>query len=139
MIRLKRAYHAASKDDGLRILVERLWPRGVRKAKAAIDFWIKEVAPSADLRKWFAHDPKKWEQFVRRYWKELQRNPAAIGELQQAYGRGAATWVYATRDQEHNGAIVLWRFLKDRSQPKSARRMQDCESESHYTAQRSSS
>jgi uncharacterized protein YeaO (DUF488 family) len=137
MIRLKRVYEKPSPDDGPRILVERLWPRGVKKAKAAIDFWIKEVAPSADLRKWFAHDPKKWEQFVRRYWKELQRNPAAIGELQQACGRGAATLVYAARDQEHNGAIVLWRFLKDRSRAKSARRMQDWGCESHYTAQRS--
>ena len=120
MIQLKRVYEKASPRDGPRILVERLWPRGVKKAEAAIDFWIKEVAPSAELRKWFAHDPRKWEQFARRYWKELQRNPAAVAELQRACGRGAATLVYAARDHEHNGALVLRRFLEDRSQARSA-------------------
>jgi len=121
MIRLKRVYEEPSPDDGARILVERLWPRGVKKAKAAIDFWIKEVAPSVELRKWFAHDPKKWEPFVQRYWKELESNPAAIGQLRRACGRGAATLVYAARDPEHNGALVLWRFLNDRFQAKSTR------------------
>jgi uncharacterized protein YeaO (DUF488 family) len=138
MIRLKRVYEKATPCDGLRILVERLWPRGVKRADAAIDLWLKEVAPSAELRKWFAHDPKKWEQFVRRYWKELQSNPAAIGHLRQTCGRGTATLVYAARDEEHNGAIVLWRFLKDRSQATPARLRAGSSAERAYTAQRSS-
>jgi len=137
MIQLKRVYEKASPDDGPRILVERLWPRGVKKSEAAIDFWFKEVAPSAELRKWFGHDPQRWEQFVRRYWAELQSNPAAIAELRRACRGGAATFVYAARDQEHNGANVLRRFLQDGSHSVSA--TASTGGGRHYTGPRSSS
>jgi uncharacterized protein YeaO (DUF488 family) len=112
MIRLKRAYEAASAEDGERVLVERLWPRGVTKAKAAIDLWLKDVAPSAALRKWFAHDPAKWTEFERRYGKELECNPEPVAVLRRMSKRGSVTLVYAARDQEHNGALALKAFLE---------------------------
>jgi uncharacterized protein YeaO (DUF488 family) len=111
-IKLKRAYEKPSRDDGSRILVERLWPRGLTKERAAVDLWLKEVAPSAELRKWFGHDPAKWEQFQKRYWKELEEKEEAVGLLKQKGKQGTLTLVYAARDEEHNGALALKQFLK---------------------------
>lgn len=112
MIHLKRAYEDPSAADGERILVERLWPRGVTKARAAVDLWLKDLAPSPELRKWFGHDPARWKRFEQRYWKELQGKPEAVDELRRKAKRGAVTLVYAARDQEHNGALSLKEFLE---------------------------
>jgi uncharacterized protein YeaO (DUF488 family) len=112
MIRLKRAYEQPTRSDGLRILVERLWPRGVTKEKAALDLWLKDVAPTPELRKWFSHDPAKWKQFEQRYWKELNGRPAAVALLRQKIRQGTVTLVYAAHDEEHNGALALKEFLE---------------------------
>jgi uncharacterized protein YeaO (DUF488 family) len=112
MIKLKRAYEKPSRDDGSRILVERLWPRGLTKERAAVDLWLKEVAPSLELRKWFGHDPAKWEQFQKRYWKELEEKEEAVQLLKQKGKQGTVTLVYAARDEKHNGALALKRFLE---------------------------
>jgi uncharacterized protein YeaO (DUF488 family) len=106
-IRLKRAYLPPSPEDGLRVLVDRLWPRGVRKADAAIDRWDKEVAPSTELRRWFGHDPTRWEEFRVRYGAELSRNAALVSELRGLARKGRLTLVYAARDELHNEAVVL--------------------------------
>jgi uncharacterized protein YeaO (DUF488 family) len=105
MINLKRAYEPAAKTDGERILVERLWPRGVSKDRAKIDLWLKEVAPSTELRKWFGHDPEKWQQFRRRYAAELKEKVEVIKMLKQKAQKGRVTFVYAARDADHNGAL----------------------------------
>ena len=107
MIMLKRAYDAPARGDGARFLVERLWPRGVRKADLPLDGWLKDVAPSTELRRWFAHDPLKWPEFRRRYLLELRRNAAALAPLLAAARRGPTTLVYGARDTEHNAAVVL--------------------------------
>ncbi len=114
MIHLKRVYEQPSKQDGIRILVERLWPRGLTKERAGVDLWLKEVAPSPELRKWFGHDPAKWEQFQKRYWKELEEKDEAVRELKQKGKQGTVTLVYAARDEDHNGALALKRFLEGR-------------------------
>jgi uncharacterized protein YeaO (DUF488 family) len=114
MIRLKRAYEPPSRSDGERILVERLWPRGLTKARAALDLWMKDVAPSPELRKWFGHDPAKWEQFERRYWKELQGRKETVDLLRHKARQGTVTLVYAARDEEHNGAVALKCVLEHR-------------------------
>ena len=111
MIKLKRAYEKPAGDDGSRILVERLWPRGLTKERAAVDLWLKEVAPSPGLRKWFGHDPSRWEQFQKRYWKELEETREAVRLLKQKAKQGTVTLVYAARDEEHNSALALKRFL----------------------------
>ena len=110
-IRLKRVYEKPSSDDGMRILVERLWPRGITKAGAKIDAWRKDAAPSAELRKWFGHDPVKWKEFEKRYWDELRHNPPAVEALREHVKNGAVTFVYAARDEKHNGALALREFL----------------------------
>ncbi len=112
MIQLKRVYEKPARTDGLRVLVERLWPRGISKERAAVDLWLKEVAPSAELRQWFAHDPAKWPEFQRRYRAELRDNKEAVRTLKQKARQGAVTLVYAARDEEHNGALALKRFLE---------------------------
>ena len=112
MINLKRAYEPAAKTDGERILVERLWPRGVSKDRAKIDLWLKEVAPSTELRKWFGHDPEKWQQFRRRYAAELKEKVDVIKMLKQKAKKGRVTFVYAAHDEEHNGALALKEFLE---------------------------
>jgi uncharacterized protein YeaO (DUF488 family) len=112
MLRLKRAYEPAAPDDGERILVERLWPRGLTKARAAIDSWMKDLAPSPQLRKWFSHDPAKWKQFQQRYWKELQQHPEAVDQLLKKARRGRVTLIYAARDEEHNAALALKAFVE---------------------------
>ncbi len=109
MIKLKRAYEPASRSDGYRVLVERLWPRGVRKQDLPLDAWEKDIAPSHELRKWFAHDPKKWSEFERRYHRELEdRLPA--GRLRELAARATdetITLVFSSHDTEHNNAVVL--------------------------------
>jgi uncharacterized protein YeaO (DUF488 family) len=112
MIHLKRAYEEPSKNDGLRVLVERLWPRGLTKERAAVDLWLKDVAPSPELRKWFGHDPARWEQFQKRYRQELRKKQDAVRLLKQKAREGTLTLVYAARDEEHNGALVLKRVLQ---------------------------
>ncbi len=111
-IKLKRVYEEASDDDGPRILVERLWPRGVAKGEARIDLWIKDVAPSTGLRKWFGHDPEKWPLFRRQYWEELRGSGAALGELRQKLEAGTVTLIYSSHDREHNSAVALKEFLE---------------------------
>ena len=112
MFQLKRAYEPASRTDGCRVLVERLWPRGVSKSQAAIDAWLKDVAPSSELRKWYGHDPARWDEFRRRYWAELRANCQAVDDLRAKERKGKVTLVYAARDQEHSGALALAEFLK---------------------------
>lgn len=106
-IKLKRAYERPVPGDGVRVLVDRLWPRGVRKTDAAIDHWIKEVAPSATLRRWFGHEPARWDEFRRRYGRELKEHQKELNELRGLARHGAITLVYAARDQAHNEAVVL--------------------------------
>ena len=113
-VRLKRAYEAPTKDDGLRILVDRLWPRGVSKEDAAIDRWIKDVAPSTELRKWFGHDPERWNEFRKRYVAEIRDQPDEFAELRRLARQGPITLVYAARDEAHNDAVVLRQALLGR-------------------------
>ena len=108
-VKVKRVYWPRDPDDGQWVLVERLWPRGVRRDLG--DLWMKDVAPSPELRKWFSHDPSKWEEFRSRYLEELSRNPA-VGELLEIARRGNVTLIYSARDEEHNGAIVLREFIE---------------------------
>ena len=112
MIKLKRAYEKHSREDGERILVERLWPRGLTKLKAKIDLWLKDVAPSTELRRWFGHDPEKWNAFRQRYQKELKQKDELIKLLKRKAKARTITLIYAARDEEHNGALVLKQFLQ---------------------------
>ena len=114
MIKLKRVYDDPSPEDGLRVLVDRLWPRGLTKARAAVDLWAKEVAPSTELRKWFGHDPAKWKQFQIRYRKELQTKKDALQVLKHKCKEHTITLVYGARDEEHNEALVLKTILAGR-------------------------
>ncbi|MGN6269913.1 MAG: DUF488 domain-containing protein [Sphingomonas sp.] len=106
-LRLKRAYEPAEPDDGVRILVDRLWPRGVSKAKAALGGWISEVAPSTELRKWFGHDPARWTEFQRRYRAELRDHRDALDRIRGLARAHVVTLVYSARDEQHNDAVVL--------------------------------
>jgi uncharacterized protein YeaO (DUF488 family) len=114
MFKLKRAYEEPSDGDGLRVLVERLWPRGLTKERAAIDLWLKEIAPSAELRKWYGHDQAKWAEFQKRYRAELRANAEAVKQLKQKGKGNTVTLVYAARDEEHNSALVLKMLLEGR-------------------------
>ena len=114
MIHLKRAYEKSSAEDGVRILVERLWPRGLTKARAAVNLWMKDVAPSQDLRKWFGHDPARWKQFKQRYWKELKNKKDDVDVLRRKAREGKVTFIYAAHDEEHNGALALKEFIEQR-------------------------
>ena len=111
MIKLKRVYEDAEKQDGSRVLVERLWPRGISKERAKLDLWLKEVAPSPGLRTWFGHDPAKWEEFRRKYVEELQQQEGDLAQLRELTEKGDVTFIYAAKDTEHNAAIVLKDFL----------------------------
>jgi uncharacterized protein YeaO (DUF488 family) len=111
-IRIKRVYEQPDKKDGKRILVDRLWPRGLTKEKAAVDLWLKEIAPSTELRKWFGHDPEKWKSFRRRYETEIRHNDDLIKLLKQEAREGTVTLVYGARDEKHNEALVLRQFLE---------------------------
>jgi uncharacterized protein YeaO (DUF488 family) len=113
-IKIKRAYAAPEKSDGFRILVDRLWPRGLSKEKARIDLWLKDVAPSTGLRKWFAHDPKKWSEFQSRYRSELKSQSEPLHLLREKSAQGPVTLIYAARDEEHNEAVVLQKLLQSR-------------------------
>lgn len=114
MISIKRAYDKPNKSDGRRVLVDRLWPRGVSKQELKIDDWYKTIAPSTELRKWFAHDPSRWEEFKKRYRTELQDHVAILKELKKLKDTSPAlTLVYAAKDQEHNNAVVLKEVLEE--------------------------
>ena len=113
-VRLKRAYEPAAADDGTRVLVDRLWPRGVTKKAAAIDLWAKELAPSTELRKWFGHDPARWDEFRERFTKELHQQAAQLDELRTVARQGPLTLVYAAHDEAHNDAVVLRGLLLKR-------------------------
>ena len=108
---LKRAYEAASPGDGQRVLVDRLWPRGLSTEKAAIDLWLKEIAPSTALRQWFGHDPARWDEFQSRYRAELDANGAVVGQLRDMIRAGKTTLIYGAKDEAHNDAVVLAEYL----------------------------
>jgi uncharacterized protein YeaO (DUF488 family) len=112
MIKTKRAYRPAAPDDGFRVLVERLWPRGLSKQEVAVNLWLKEVTPTPELRKWFGHDPLKWEKFCRKYWAELERKGEQVGILRAKAREGDLTLVYGSRDEEHNAAVALKLYLE---------------------------
>lgn len=114
MITLKRAYEPVAREDGTRFLVERLWPRGVRRDALRIDAWLKDVAPSTKLRQWFGHDPAKWPEFQRRYRAELDRNTGALEPILKVSRRGRVTLIYSSHDQEHNNAVVLKTYIESR-------------------------
>ena len=114
MIRIKRTYEPPVRGDGRRILVERLWPRGMKKESLQADAWIKEVAPSTELRKWFDHRVERWEKFRQRYRDELDANPGAWEPILDKAGRGTVTLLYSAHDTVHNGAVVLCEYLMER-------------------------
>jgi uncharacterized protein YeaO (DUF488 family) len=114
-VRLKRAYEPQARKDGRRILVDRLWPRGISKAKAGIDEWLKELAPSTELRKWFGHDPERWDEFRRRYAKEIHGQAELLAHLRAIAREGPVTLVYSAHDELHNDAIVLRDVLLGRN------------------------
>ena len=114
MIRVKRTYERKAPGDGQRVLVDRLWPRGLKKEAVAVDAWMKDVAPSAPLRRWFGHRVDRWEEFRRRYAEELARNPSAWEPLLAASRRGTVTLLYSAHDTLHNGAVVLRDYLAAR-------------------------
>jgi len=116
-IKLKRAYDSAGSSDGTRILIDRLWPRGVRKEDAAIDLWAKDLAPSAALRRWFGHDPARWREFRCRYSREIHQHRDRLGELRALAQEGRITLVFAARDKVRNDAVVLREILLGRSIP----------------------
>jgi uncharacterized protein YeaO (DUF488 family) len=111
-IQIKRVYEEPSRADGVRILVDRLWPRGLSKEKARVDIWLKEIAPTTELRKWFNHDPKKWTEFQTRYRRELKSNAAVVATLKEKVAEVPVTLVYGARDEEHNEAVVLEALLQ---------------------------
>lgn len=113
-MQLKRAYEEPRSEDGMRILVDRVWPRGVRKEDLKIDLWLKEAAPSTELRRWFGHEPARWKEFEERYFRELDRNPAAWEPILNAANGRRVTLVYGARDTEHNNAVALARYLEER-------------------------
>jgi uncharacterized protein YeaO (DUF488 family) len=113
-IKLKRVYDPPAADDGTRILVDRIWPRGVSKEAADLTLWLKEIAPTTVLRKWFNHDPARWEEFQRRYRAELDANPDAVGQLHDLLKKGPAALLYAARDTAHNEALVLADYMRTR-------------------------
>lgn len=110
-IRVKRVYEPRTRTDGRRILVDRLWPRGLSKADASVDFWARAVAPSSELRRWYHHAPDKWQQFRRRYFAELNANPAGLGELLAQLGHGTVTLLFSSRELDYNNATALREYL----------------------------
>ena len=106
-IQIKRVYEKPDPKDGFRILVDRLWPRGLTKEKAAVDLWLKDIAPSTELRKWFGHDPEKWKEFQKKYLKELKENKEAVDTLKEHLKKGTVTLLYAAKDEAHNEAEML--------------------------------
>lgn len=118
MIKLKRVYEPLEPDDGMRVLVERLWPRGVRREALHLDAWLKEVAPSDSLRRWFNHDPVRWAEFQKRYAEELDGNRPAWLPILEAAERGTVTLLFSTHDVEHNNAVALRAYVKAKEEPR---------------------
>ena len=114
MIKVKRVYEAVETTDGLRFLVERLWPRGIRKTDLKIDEWLKDIGPSHDLRRWFAHDPKKWDDFRKRYFAELDSRPEIWKPLLTAAHHGTVTLIYSSREPDYNNAVALKEYLEEK-------------------------
>ena len=112
-IAVKRVYEPAAPGDGQRVLVDRVWPRGVTKEKADLALWLKEIAPSTELRKWFGHDPARWKEFRQRYRKELDGSAAAVAELRGLAAKGKVTLLFGAHDEEHNNAVALAEYLRD--------------------------
>lgn len=112
-LHLKRVYEPRADSDGLRVLVDRLWPRGLTKEEAAVDLWLKEIAPSSELRKWFGHDPERWAEFRRRYRAELAGKGSEVATLRRQGGKGTVTLLYGAKDEAHNQAVVLKEFLEE--------------------------
>ncbi len=115
VIKLKRVYEEEDPQDGVRYLVERLWPRGVKKASLRIDGWLKDAGPSTELRKWFSHDPGKWQDFRQRYFVELDRAPGVWAPIADAARRGTVTLLYSSHDTEHNNAVVLKEYVEHKT------------------------
>ena len=115
-VKAKRVYDEPADSDGTRVLVDRIWPRGLTKERAAVDVWLKDIAPTTELRKWFGHDPARWKEFERRYWKELDRNTAAVAQLRELVDRGPVTLLYGARDEAHNDAVALLGYLDAKPQ-----------------------
>ncbi len=115
-IQLKRVYDPATKDDGVRILVERLWPRGIKKEDLDLDLWLKEIAPSTELRQLFSHDSAKWQEFEKKYKAELDHNPEAVAQIFNQLKHGSITLLYSSKDTEHNSALYLQHYLEDKIQ-----------------------
>ena len=109
---VKRVYEAPGKADGQRVLVDRLWPRGVSKKDAELTLWLKEIAPTDDLRKWFGHEPERWVEFRKRYWAELDGNTEAVAQLRGVLGEGKVTLLYGAHDEAHNNAVALAAYLR---------------------------
>ncbi len=114
-IKIKRVYEEPAKDDGNRILVDRLWPRGLTKEKASVDLWLKEIAPSTELRNWFGHDPERWDRFRGLYETEIRHKDDLIEMLKGKASQGTITLIYAARDEKHNEALVLKQYLESKS------------------------
>ena len=114
MIQIKRVYDPAASSDGFRMLVERLWPRGMKKENAKLDAWLKDVAPSTELRKWFSHDPAKWPEFQRRYAAELDQHPEAWQPILDAAKKGKVTLLFSSHDADHNNVVALKKYLENR-------------------------
>ena len=110
-IKIKRAYETPDDEDGQRILVDRLWPRGISKDRARIDFWPKELAPSTELRRWYGHDPEKWTEFKARYFKELDTQPVLMKELLEWIRRGTVTFVYSSKERRLNNAVAIREYV----------------------------
>ena len=121
MLKIKRVYERAETGDGVRFLVERLWPRGMKKEKLKMKAWLKEVAPSPSLRRWYGHDPAKWDEFQRRYRTELESNPETLQPILEEARRGDVTLLYSARDMEHNSARLLKSFLEEQRTPSGPR------------------
>lgn len=113
-MKIKRVYEPPEKEDGIRILVDRLWPRGLTKEKAKVDLWLKDIAPSTALRKWFGHDPGKWEEFKKRYRQELKENKVPVSLLKEQMEKADVTLIYAAKDEDHNEALVLLNEVKSK-------------------------
>ena len=115
-VKLKRAYEPPAADDGTRILIDRLWPRGITKKRAAIDQWMKDISPSTELRKWFGHDPARWDEFRRRYTREVQKNSDLLDQLRTLARHGPITLVYSAHDEKHNDAVELRKLILGQKQ-----------------------
>src|SRR5690242_20762987 len=124
-VQLKGAYEPPARKDGFRILVDRIWPRGTSKDSARIDLWLKDIAPTAALRNWFGHDPEKWSEFRKRYFRELEKNPDAVAQLEAQLRRDSVTLVFGAKDEQHNNAVALKEYLETRRGRSPRRRADD--------------